>query len=73
MNLTPGERVLLPAYVGWSAKEGSGVFDPVDELGVPYAFYRLDDRLRIDLYGLEQCLRVGHGAHRGADSLLWLR
>jgi dTDP-4-amino-4,6-dideoxygalactose transaminase len=41
--------ILLPAYVGWSPREGSGVFDPVAELGLPYAFYRLDPELRIDL------------------------
>lgn len=53
------EVVLLPAYIGWSSKEGSGVFDPVQELGLPYAFYRLDDRLRIDLAHLESTLRGG--------------
>ena len=41
-------RILLPAYVGWSSREGSGVFDPVFELGVGYDFYRVDRRLRID-------------------------
>jgi dTDP-4-amino-4,6-dideoxygalactose transaminase len=52
-----GSVVLLPAYIGWSATEGSGVFDPVAELGLPYAFYRVDDRLRIDLDDLEEQLR----------------
>lgn len=50
--------VLLPAYVGWSAREGSGVFDPVTELRLPHAFYRVDRRLRIDLDHLEQVLRT---------------
>ena len=44
-----GGAILLPAYVGWSPREGSGVFDPVAELGLPHSFYRLDERLRIDL------------------------
>jgi dTDP-4-amino-4,6-dideoxygalactose transaminase len=44
--------ILLPAYVGWSPREGSGVFDPVDELGLPHAFYRVDRALRIDLDSL---------------------
>jgi len=42
-------RILLPAYIGWSLREGSGVFDPVCELGVGYDFYRVDRRLRIDV------------------------
>ncbi len=59
VKLAPKESVLLPAYVGWSAKEGSGVFDPVAELGLPYDFYRLDDRLHIDLDDLEHRLQKG--------------
>lgn len=54
-----GDTVLLPSYIGWSAREGSGVFDPVAELELPYKFYRMDARLRIDLEHLEQCLREG--------------
>ena len=47
-----GGKVLLPAYIGWSPKEGSGVFDPVRELGLEFRFYALDERLRIDLNSL---------------------
>jgi len=44
-----GPRVLLlPAYIGWSAREGSGVFDPVQELGIHFEFYRITDTLEID-------------------------
>jgi dTDP-4-amino-4,6-dideoxygalactose transaminase len=43
--------------VGWSAREGSGVFDPVEELQLPYDFYKLDDHLHIDLQDMEECLR----------------
>ncbi|WP_321475648.1 DegT/DnrJ/EryC1/StrS family aminotransferase [uncultured Paludibaculum sp.] len=52
--------VLLPAYVGWSANEGSGVFDPVAALGLSYSFYRLTDRLEIDLSSLRHALDNGH-------------
>jgi dTDP-4-amino-4,6-dideoxygalactose transaminase len=45
----PGGAILLPAYVGWSPREGSGVFDPVAALGLAHRFYRLDEELRIDL------------------------
>lgn len=41
--------ILLPSYVGWSPKEGSGVFDPVAQLRLRYDFYRMDDHLHIDL------------------------
>jgi len=57
-----GGRVLLPAYVGWSPREGSGVFDPIEALGLPYGFYRLDSSLRIDLDHLARELDGGAAA-----------
>ena len=51
-NLQPGEQVLLPAYIGWSSREGSGVFDPVRELNLPYCFYRINRDLIIDMADL---------------------
>jgi dTDP-4-amino-4,6-dideoxygalactose transaminase len=53
------EKVLLPAYVGWSPREGSGVFDPVRELGLAHDFYRVDDRLQIDLADLHDKFALG--------------
>lgn len=53
----PGDRVLLPAYVGWSPREGSGVFDPVRELGLTYVFCRVDEKLRLDLDHMEDLFR----------------
>lgn len=53
----PGKgSVLLPAYVGWSPREGSGVFDPIRELGAAYRFYRVTRELRIDLDDLAGAL-----------------
>ena len=49
--------VLLPAYVGWSARERSGVFDPVEKLGLSCAFYGMDNSLHIELDHLETCLK----------------
>lgn len=43
------DTVLLPAYIGWSSREGSGVFDPVLSVGCRYTFYRMTADLRIDL------------------------
>jgi dTDP-4-amino-4,6-dideoxygalactose transaminase len=42
-------EVLLPSYVGFSSKEGSGVFDPVEELGLRCSFYRITRNLAIDM------------------------
>jgi dTDP-4-amino-4,6-dideoxygalactose transaminase len=58
-RIGPRQRVLLPGYIGWSAREGSGVFDPIRELGVAHGFYRMDDRLHIDLPDLERQLSAG--------------
>jgi dTDP-4-amino-4,6-dideoxygalactose transaminase len=54
LRFQPDETVLLPAFIGWSAREGSGVFDPVAELGLKYAFYAVDNALHIDLVSLEK-------------------
>lgn len=59
VRFPPAGTVLLPSYIGWSPREGSGVFDPVAELGLPHRFYRMDDRLVIDLDHLRRCLAVG--------------
>jgi len=48
--------VLLPAYVGWSKNEGSGVFDPIAELGLKYRFYRMTRQLTIDVNDLKSQL-----------------
>lgn len=60
LRFTSQERVLLPAYVGWSPREGSGVFDPITEQGLAYDFYPLDDRLHIDLPRLQAQLALGN-------------
>lgn len=48
--------VLLPAYIGWSPKDGSGVFDPVCALGSRFAFYRVTRSLHIDMEDLARAL-----------------
>ncbi|MCL1595636.1 MAG: DegT/DnrJ/EryC1/StrS family aminotransferase [Actinomycetia bacterium] len=54
---TKRERVLLPAFIGWSHREGSGVLDPVTSRGIPHSFYRMGADLRIDLTHLEELLQ----------------
>ncbi|HET6416044.1 MAG TPA: DegT/DnrJ/EryC1/StrS family aminotransferase [Polyangiales bacterium] len=47
-------RILLPAYIGHSPLEGSGIFDPLIALGIPYGFYAIDHALHFDLASLER-------------------
>jgi dTDP-4-amino-4,6-dideoxygalactose transaminase len=49
-------RILLPAFIGWSANEGSGVFDPVTGLGLDADFYDLSEDLAVDVSSLEDRL-----------------
>lgn len=51
--------ILLPAYIGLSKIEGSGVFDPIRATGIPYAFYRVNERLEPNMEMLESLLRSG--------------
>ena len=53
-------RILLPAFIGWSANEGSGVFDPVTGLGLEAGFYDLSEDLAVDLASLEAALADQH-------------
>jgi dTDP-4-amino-4,6-dideoxygalactose transaminase len=57
LQFTNSEFVLLPAYIGWSAHEGSGVFDPVEESGLQYLFYELDENLNINIKKLEKLFK----------------
>lgn len=45
--------ILLPSYIGWSAHEGSGIFDSVYNSGLNYEFYNLNGNLRIDFFDLQ--------------------
>lgn len=51
--------ILLPAFIGWSPREGSGVFDPVRTLGVRASFYGLNPDLTVNLEALETALKSG--------------
>lgn len=62
VDLSDGKGVLLPSYVGWSPKEGSGVLDPVEELGCRYDYYRMSNTLTIDVDNFSKKLATGHFA-----------
>lgn len=51
--------VLLPAYIGYTDREGSGVFDPVRNAGLGYRFYAVDDQLAISVEDLKEQLERG--------------
>jgi len=55
-----GDRgVLLPAFVGWSPREGSGVFDPVQSSSAEPRFYATQDDLTVDPDIVEGALAAG--------------
>ncbi len=54
-----GESMLLPAYVGITDREGSGIIDPIQATHTPYTLYPLDDHLRPNLDQLESMMKTG--------------
>jgi dTDP-4-amino-4,6-dideoxygalactose transaminase len=54
-----GATLLLPAYVGTTDREGSGIIDPIDATHTPYTLYPLGDHLQVDLGLIEAMLRSG--------------
>lgn len=54
-----GNAILLPAFIGFSPREGSGVFDPIQSVGARHAFYDVNDDLTVDLAALENALQEG--------------
>jgi dTDP-4-amino-4,6-dideoxygalactose transaminase len=49
-----GRTLLLPAYIGLNAYEGSGVFDVIQISRIPYTFYAVDQTLAPVLASLPQ-------------------
>lgn len=56
--LLPADRkaVLLPAFIGQSPREGSGVFDPIREVNAQPFFYPLNLDLTVNISWLEEAL-----------------
>jgi len=43
------EKLFLPGYIGWSPKEGSGIFDPINNLkGLEIEYYKLNEDLSVN-------------------------
>lgn len=56
---SPDEGILLPAFIGWSEREGSGVFDPVSDSKSRFGFYDLNANLSVNIADLERQLQSG--------------
>ena len=46
--------IYLPGYIGWSPKEGSGIFDPLNKIkGLNRHYYRMTKNLYVDVEELK--------------------
>ncbi len=60
IGLSQDDEVLLPSYIGWSSREGSGVFDPIEQLGVQYSLYRVSQKLQVDVDDVKAKIQANH-------------
>lgn len=58
---TEDYTIILPGYIGWSPKEGSGIYDPINELGIRCEFYSFTQQLVIDIDKLKCLLKTIEG------------
>ena len=54
----PNGKILLPAYIGWSPNEGSGIFDSVVSAKIDFDFYLLDKFLQIDFADFKAKIKI---------------
>lgn len=54
LDICQNRIILLPAYIGYSTSEGSGIFDPIKQSNTPYVFYNLTSNLEIDFDKLKE-------------------
>ena len=57
-----GKKLLLPAFIGQSDREGSGVFDPVRNTKYPFEFYEMDLSLTIETQKLKDKIKKNPGS-----------
>lgn len=58
INFERNQELLIPAYVGFTDREGSGVLDPIEENSVTYNFYPVKKNFSIDLKILEDLISL---------------
>lgn len=52
------DTIFLPGYIGWSPKEGSGIFDPINKLdGISVQYYKMTSDLSINVDDLTDRIR----------------
>lgn len=57
---TEGElKVLLPSYIGFTEREGSGVFDPIEQTNSRFDFYKVGENLEVNMEHFETQLKKG--------------
>ena len=59
VDFPPGKSVLVPAYIGITDREGSGIADPLEKTGRPFTLYAVDEQLHPDHDALERMLATG--------------
>lgn len=57
LEFTENDKILLPSYIGFTEREGSGVFDPVQNLNLNYIFYTVDKQLKLNITEVEKLLQ----------------
>lgn len=48
IDFKKNESILIPAYIGYTEREGSGVLDPIEENKVNYLFYPIEKDFKIN-------------------------
>lgn len=57
LKSTKDVKVLMPSYIGYTDREGSGVFDPVQNQNAQAEFYKLNEDLTIDINHFKESLK----------------
>lgn len=56
-TLDATSKILLPSYIGITEREGSGIYDPVVNMGTKHDFYLLNDDLTINTAEIEKWVK----------------
>ena len=50
--------IFVPGYIGWSPREGSGIFDPLNAIiGLNRHYYKMTKELKIDKKYIKDCIK----------------
>lgn len=53
------KKIILPGYIGFTDREGSGVFDPVEASKAQFSFYKVNDDLSVNLEDFRKKIQEG--------------